>query len=72
MVLRWEQLARCYTDYGRHHELDSEQRRAAFQVISKLAAGASLKKLRVDLAHLPAGALEEILAILGQTAPGSS
>jgi hypothetical protein len=61
-VLWWERLARRYVDYTHHHELQGEQRKAAFNVVCKLALGASAVDLSGDLASLPRGALDEIVA----------
>jgi hypothetical protein len=63
-VLWWERLARCYVDYSRQSELNTEQKQSAFNVICKIALGASVGDLGADLAHLPAGAVDEILAIM--------
>ena len=40
-VIWWERVARYYVDYTRHHELQGDQRKPAFNVICKLALGAS-------------------------------
>jgi hypothetical protein len=61
-LLWWERLARRYVDYTHHHELQGEQRKAAFNVVCKLALGASAVDLSGDLASLPRGALDEIVA----------
>src|SRR2546427_10945245 len=63
-VLWWERLARCYVDYSRQSELNTEQRQSAFNVICKIALGAGAGDLVADLAHLPADAVDEILAIM--------
>jgi hypothetical protein len=68
-VLWWERVARCYVDYTRHHELQGEQRKPAFNVICILALGANAAELIADLASLPGGALDEIIAIMRSSTP---
>jgi len=63
-VLWWERLARCYVEYISQHELQSEQRKAAFRLMLKLGLGASAKDLAADLGNLSPGALDEIAAIM--------
>jgi hypothetical protein len=63
-TLWWERVARCYADYTHHHELQGEQRKVAFNVVCKLALGASAADLATDLASLPRDALDEIIAIM--------
>jgi uncharacterized protein YfiM (DUF2279 family) len=57
-------LARCYVEYTRQHELQGEQRKAAFRLMLKLGLGASAKDLTADVANLSPGALDEIVAIM--------
>jgi hypothetical protein len=59
-MLWWERLAQCYVDDTRHHELLGAQRKPAFNVICKLALGASA----ADLASLPPDALDEIVSMM--------
>jgi hypothetical protein len=63
-LLWWERLARCYVDYSSRNKLDREQSQDAFNVICRMAMGASAVDLRADLAHLPRNAVDEILAIM--------
>ena len=51
-------------EYAQHQELLGEQTKAAFRLMLKLGLGASAKDLTVDLASLPTGALDEIVAIM--------
>jgi hypothetical protein len=63
-VLWWERLARCYVEYISRKELNHEQRKSAFSVICKLGLGASAGELAADVSNLPAGALDDILAMM--------
>jgi len=63
-VLWWERVANCYVDYIRPNDLNPKQRKAAFNFICRIALGASTEDLRADLAHLPVGAVDQILAIM--------
>jgi len=63
-VVWWERLARCYVEYAQRRELQCEQRKAAFNVICKLALGASDANLTGDLASLPRDAFDEMVAIM--------
>jgi hypothetical protein len=63
-VVWWERLARCYTEYISQKELDPAQKKSAFNVICKLGLGASAEDLAADVASLPGGALDEIIAIM--------
>jgi hypothetical protein len=68
-VLWWERLARCYVEYAQHHELQGEQRKAAFRLMLKLSLGASAKDLTTDIANLSPEALDEIVAIMQGSSP---
>jgi hypothetical protein len=63
-VIWWERLAQCYVDFSRRKELHAQQRRRAFRVICGLALGSAVQDLKVDLAHLAPGALDEIFVIM--------
>jgi hypothetical protein len=63
-VIWWERLARCYMEYISRHELQGEQRKAAFRLMLKLGLGANAKDLTADVANLSPGALDEIAAIM--------
>jgi hypothetical protein len=65
----WERLARCYVEYISRKQPNPEQRKAAFNVLCKLALGASAANLAGDLASLPGGALDEIVAIMRSSTP---
>jgi hypothetical protein len=52
-------------EYSSLRQLDIRQKQAAFRVIFKLAMGTTAGDLAADLVDLPAGALEEILPIVG-------
>jgi hypothetical protein len=60
----WERLARRYVEYISQKELNPPQKKSAFSVIFKLGLGASAKDLAADVAKLPTGSLDEILAIM--------
>ena len=62
----WERLTRCYLTYSITQDLNAQQEGAAFRIIFKLGMGCQPEALDVDLATLPEGALEEIVAILGE------
>jgi len=63
-VVWWERLTRYYRRYRDIKSLSAEQRHAAFRVIFKLGMGLDSWVLVSDLAQLPDGALEEILALI--------
>ena len=63
-VAWWERVARCYVEYSRRLELNPQQRQAAFKVIFGLNIGSRENEIATDLAHLPQGALAEIVAIM--------
>jgi hypothetical protein len=64
-VVWWERLTRCYLAYTRDKELSAEQRSAAFKIIFGLCMmGTSPETVEKELAKLPTGALEEIVASL--------
>src|SRR4051794_28113717 len=63
-VLWWERLARCYVEYSGSHELNADQRLAAFNVMLKLLLGASREQIESDLASLPAVALDDIIEVI--------
>ncbi len=63
-VIWWERLARCYVDFSRRKELHAQQRRDTFRVICGLALGSAVEDVKVDLAHLAPGALDEIFVIM--------
>ena len=44
----------------------AEQKQAVFRILFKMAMGSEIQTLRGDLAKLPEGALEEILAFAGE------
>jgi serine/threonine protein kinase len=63
-VLWWERLARCYMEYSLGHELNGEQKQAAFNAILKLLLGSPSGEVTPDLANLPSTALYDILEIM--------
>jgi hypothetical protein len=63
-VVWWERLARCYVAYNALKELSIEQKRAVFKIIFNLLMGSRPETLDNDLATLPDGAPEELLANL--------
>jgi hypothetical protein len=67
-MIWWEWLARCFVDYSSRNELNTEQRQSAFKVICRMALGARAVDLGADLAHLPAGPVNEIFAIMRNSA----
>lgn len=66
-ILWWERLTSCYTEYSSTRQLNSQQRRAAFNVMLKLLLGSSENEIASDFAALPQGALDEILERLRRT-----
>ena len=64
-VLWWERLTRCYLGYTEAKHLSSDQKQAVFRVLFKLAMGSDPQELHLDLAHLPDGAPQELLGLLG-------
>jgi hypothetical protein len=62
----WERLARCYVAYSDTKDLNVGQKQAVFSVLFKLGMGFQTEKLEADLATLPDGALEEMVATLGE------
>ena len=65
----WEQLARWYLQYTSQKELNAEQRKSAFKVITGLALGSTTEEVTIDLAALPSAALDEMLAIMRRSTP---
>ena len=65
-ILWWERLTRCYRGYSNTRALSAEQKKALFSVVFKLGNGSDVEELAGDLAKLPEGALEEILALVGE------
>jgi hypothetical protein len=63
-VLWWERLAHCYLEYSLDHELNGEQKQAAFNAILKLLLGSPAEEVTPDLANLPSTALYDILEIM--------
>jgi hypothetical protein len=61
-VVWWERLAQCYVEYSRRNELSVNQKKAAFNVILKLALGSS--EINAELDELPESALDEIEKIM--------
>src|SRR4051794_24703672 len=65
-VLWWENLAACYLEYSRGQELNSEQRKAAFNVMLKLLFNASREQIAPELLTLPPTALDDILDVMSR------
>jgi hypothetical protein len=64
-VIWWERLTRCYLGYTEPKDLSREQKQAAFKVLFTLGMGSGLQSVSIELAKLPEGAKEEILAMMG-------
>lgn len=65
-ILWWERLTRFYTGYCDTKDLNAGQKQALFRVLFKMAMGIDPQALASDLAKLPEGALEKILALAGE------
>ena len=65
-VLWWERLTRWYRGYSDTKDLSFEQKKALFSVLFRLGMGLDDQELATDLAKLPEGAIEEILALAGE------
>jgi hypothetical protein len=62
----WERVTRLYTGYSETRDLSAEQQKALFSVVFRLGMGLDDEPLVAELAKLPGGAMEEILALTGE------
>jgi len=64
-VMWWESLTRCYLAYAEEKDLSAGQKLAAFKILFTLGMGSSIQSVSAELAKLPDGAKEELLAMMG-------
>src|SRR5580658_2704500 len=62
----WERLTRWYRGYSDTRDLSAEQKKALFNVVFRLGMELDDQPLVTDLAKLPAGVMEEIMALAGE------
>lgn len=62
----WERVTRLYTGYSETRDLSAELQKALFSVVFRLGMGLDDEPLVAELAKLPGGAMEEILALTGE------
>jgi hypothetical protein len=64
-VVWWERMTRCYLAYSEPKDLSFKQRHAAFKILFSLGMGNDISGTKTELAVLPDGAEQEILAMMG-------
>jgi hypothetical protein len=63
-VVWWERLTRCYLAYTEANNLSTGQKLAAFKVLFTLTMGSGIQSVSAEIAKLPNGAQEDLLAMM--------